>query len=82
MIRQEDGGEKGRQESNGKEGQRQEGGAQAGRAQTPSASAAERSGDPLTTSQEEWRWPAAALGRLVCARGFSRAAGCLLLLSQ
>jgi len=36
----------------------------------------------LTTSQEEWRRPAAALGRLVCARGFSPIAGCPLLLSQ
>ena len=30
----------------------------------------------MTTSQEEWRRPAAALGRLVCARGLSRVAGC------
>ncbi len=36
----------------------------------------------MTTSQEEWRRPAAALGRLVCARGFCRVAGCPLLLSQ
>ena len=30
----------------------------------------------MTTSQEEWRRPAAALGRLVRTRGFSRVAGC------
>jgi hypothetical protein len=36
----------------------------------------------LTVSHEEWRRPAAALGRLVCARGFSRVAGCPLFLSQ
>jgi hypothetical protein len=36
----------------------------------------------LTTLQEEWRRPAAALGRLVCASAVSRVAGCPLLLSQ
>ena len=36
----------------------------------------------MTSSKEEWRRPAAALGRLVCARGFSRVAGCPLLLPQ
>jgi len=81
-IRQEDGGEKDRQEGPGKEGQRQESGAQTGRPQTPPAAAAGPSGDRLTTSQEEWRRPAAALGRLVCASGVSRVAGCPLLLSQ
>ncbi len=36
----------------------------------------------MTSSQEEWRRPAAGLGRLVCARGFPRVAGCPLLLPR